>query len=225
MEKREISEQQINSCLDSNAILNNNQQEEDDGAEMTFEQFLVYSARLGEVADVQEMLEVTGPPVDVNYRDNTMSHNTALHMAAANGHLKIVEMLIKVEALNPNIQNDSGNTALHYACLNGHLEVVKLFVDYKKCDKNIKNETGRIALEDALQTQHTEIAEILAPVSTLEDDKIYASPNPNVGDSNLEGIFEEEEGENADKRSVQSEEQIRSEEPKKKMDPEQLKQI
>ena len=193
---------------------------------MTFEQYLVYSARLGEVDDVQEMLEVKGPPVDVNYRDNTMSHNTALHMASANGHLKIVEMLIKVEKLNPNVQNDTGNTALHYACLNGHLEVVKLFVDYKKCDKNLKNETGRIALEDALQTGHTDIAVILAPVSTLEDDKMYHGPNPTLGDSNLEGIFEEDEAENAaDKRSVHSEEAIRSEEPKKKIDAEEMKQI
>ena len=43
-----------------------------------------------------------------------------------------------------------------------------------KADPNIKNEFGRIPLEDALQNGHSEIAELLAPLSKLEDDKIYA---------------------------------------------------
>ena len=35
--------------------------------EMSYEQFLVYSARIGEIDDVKEMMEVTDPPVDVNF--------------------------------------------------------------------------------------------------------------------------------------------------------------
>ena len=62
---------------------------------MTFEQFFVYSARINEMADVQEMIDVTGPPLDLNYRDDTMSLNTALHMAAGNGHPEIVRLILK----------------------------------------------------------------------------------------------------------------------------------
>ena len=69
--------------------------------------------------------------------------------------------------------NDSGNTAMHYSALNGHKELAILLID-KKADANIKNEFGRIALEDALQNGHSEIAELLAPVSKLEEDKVYS---------------------------------------------------
>ena len=62
---------------------------------MSYEQFLVYSARIGEIDDVQEMIDVTGPPVDLNYQDSTMTQNTALHMASANGHTEIVKLLLK----------------------------------------------------------------------------------------------------------------------------------
>ena len=77
----------------------NSQQNEPKAAlneeEMTFEQFFVYSARCNEIADVQEMIDVTGPPLDLNYRDDTMSMNTALHMAAGNGYDEIVKLILK----------------------------------------------------------------------------------------------------------------------------------
>ena len=141
--------------------------------ELTFEQFLVYSARLGETADVQEMLDVTDPPVDINYRDDTMNFNTALHMASANGHVQVVKMLLGVQGINVSPVNDTGNTPLHYASLNGKREVVELLIAHK-ADPNVRNDVGRIALEDALQTGHSDIAELLAPLSKLDDDKLYS---------------------------------------------------
>ena len=73
----------------------NSQQNAVNEDEMTFEQFFVYSARCNELADVQEMIDVTGPPLDLNYRDDTMSMNTALHMAAGNGYDEVVKLLLK----------------------------------------------------------------------------------------------------------------------------------
>ena len=46
---------------------------DDGGEEMTFEQFLVYSARCGDIDEVKEMLDVKDPPVDLNYQDPSMS--------------------------------------------------------------------------------------------------------------------------------------------------------
>ena len=68
----------------------------DDGdeEEMTFEQVLVYSARVNDLDEVKEMCEVRNPPIDINYRDDRYSRNTALHMAAANGHTAIVALLL-----------------------------------------------------------------------------------------------------------------------------------
>ena len=55
---------------------------------MSYEEALVYSARCGDVDEVKATLE--DPPVDINFKDKKMSDNTALHVAAANGHAKIV---------------------------------------------------------------------------------------------------------------------------------------
>ena len=151
--------------------MESNQQEE--GEELTFEQFLVYSARIGELADVQDMIDVTGPPVDLNYRDDTMCCNTALHMACANGHLEVIKLLLKQPSLDLNVLNDSNNTALHYASLNGQKQAVELLIE-AKADANLKNEFGRLPIEDALQNGHAEIAEMLASVSKLDENKIYS---------------------------------------------------
>ena len=95
------------------------------------------------------MIDVTGPPVDLNYRDDTMCMNTALHMSSANGHLEVVKLLLAQKSVTPNQLNDTGNTALHYAALNGKKDVVQLLID-AKADANIKNEFGRLPIEDAL---------------------------------------------------------------------------
>ena len=49
---------------------------------------------------------------------------TALFFAAANGHLEVLELLLKKDA-DPNITNEQGNTALHWACVNGHGEAAR----------------------------------------------------------------------------------------------------
>ncbi|KAM3740447.1 hypothetical protein ACB098_08G099700 [Castanea mollissima] len=51
----------------------------------------------------------------------------ALHMAAANGHLDVVEYLIN-RGVDLNAINEEKNTPLHWACLNGHIEVVKKLI-------------------------------------------------------------------------------------------------
>ena len=175
---------------------------------MSFEQFLVYSARHGEIADVQEMIEVTGPPIDLNFKDEKMSQNTALHMASANGHVEIVRILLKQgDRTKIDELNDSGNTALHYASLNGMKEVVELLLEYK-ANAKIKNGIGRAPIEDALQAGHGDIGEMLAPVSELDDDKMYTTfdgSKPPIEDEQdiPDGMFPEDA---QDKRSHKSEE-------------------
>ena len=136
------------------------------------------------------MIEVTGPPVDLNYRDDTMCMNTALHMAAANGHIKIVKMLLKQD-VKTSVQNDTGNTPLHYAALNRKKDCVEALIE-AKVDANVKNDFGRLPFEDALQGGDTEISEMLAAVSKLEEDKVYSTNNPEATDNRDEGLFEEE---------------------------------
>ena len=84
-------------------------EQNDEEEELNFEQFLVYQARAGEIDDVAEMCDVRDPPVDINFKYDRMNMNTALHVSAANGHLKIVNLLLSQQGqlgaakINPNI--------------------------------------------------------------------------------------------------------------------------
>lgn len=57
-------------------------------------------------------------PHDVDARDE--QGRTAMHMAAANGHVEIMEMLFEFSP-QPNVPNHEGNTALHFAALNNRV--------------------------------------------------------------------------------------------------------
>ena len=85
---------------------------------MSFEDYFLYSARLGEVEGLQECLNERVP---IDYQ-NAEQGNTALHLAAANGLIPAVTFLLEKGA-NVNLQNSSKNTPLHWACLCGQLEV------------------------------------------------------------------------------------------------------
>ena len=62
-----------------------------------------------------------------------------------------------------------------------------------KASGKINNHFGRSALEDALQAGHGDIAEMLAPISELDEEKIYASADPEKTDEVAEGMFSVEE--------------------------------
>jgi ankyrin repeat protein len=73
--------------------------------------YMIEGARYGDVADVMEAL---ANDAEVDAQDT--SGRTALHMAAANAHLEVAEVLLKAGA-NTEAKNDAGNTALHWACI------------------------------------------------------------------------------------------------------------
>jgi hypothetical protein len=51
---------------------------------------------------------------------------TSLHWASDNGHIKIVEMLLKQDRIEVNAKTNNGTTALQMASNSGHTEIVKL---------------------------------------------------------------------------------------------------
>ena len=101
------------------------------------------------------------------------SGNTALHMACANGHATIVQLLLERGA-DASVCNQRGNTALHWAAMNGQLACVQALLRARDaaeraassidsvCDPWARNASGRTVLEEAQQAQRHEVCACLA---------------------------------------------------------------
>lgn len=147
---------------------------------------LLHSAKHG-LIDMVSLLLQAG--VKINPRECIL-HNTPLHLAAQNGHIKIVELLLKAGALdalqnNPDdspfhfvfegerttvvrkngpAKNSSlnvyGETPLSLAVQGGHIEIVRLLLQ-AGADSNVQNIEGRTAIFWAVLGRYTEIVALL----------------------------------------------------------------
>jgi len=175
------------------------------GSEYTLEDCqleLLEAARYDDIDVVKAILLVY--PELIFFRD--ASHqNTALHMAAANGHTHIAQLLLHVygnlatSTSNINVPNDSGNTPLHWAAMNGHTKVVNLLLQAPSASTTTtptqpivdvlqKNAFGRSALTEGFTSQNSDTVEaLLAHESASEERLMQTSSNANNGKYNAEG--------------------------------------
>jgi ankyrin repeat protein/DNA-binding transcriptional regulator YiaG len=86
-------------------------------------------------------------------------HNTALHIATLNAHLKIMKYLLKNGA-NVNAINRSNQTPLHFTILNNRKAFVKLLINYN-ADINASDEEGDTPLAWAAYKGQIEMINIL----------------------------------------------------------------
>uniref|UniRef100_A0A914DRJ3 Ankyrin repeat and SAM domain-containing protein 6 n=1 Tax=Acrobeloides nanus TaxID=290746 RepID=A0A914DRJ3_9BILA len=84
---------------------------------------------------------------------------TALQIAAAKGHLRLVEFLLDEDA-DIEFTNEVGFTPLLHACREGHLEVVKLLLQ-RGADYNVTSFMGASALTLACAGGHVEVVKML----------------------------------------------------------------
>ncbi|EYU45456.1 hypothetical protein MIMGU_mgv1a015521mg [Erythranthe guttata] len=80
--------------------------------------------------DIDDVTSIASAGVPLDSKD--LEGRTALHMASANGHLDIVDYLIRNGA-DVNACNTEKNTPLHWACLNGHIEVLTGCQTFDSC--------------------------------------------------------------------------------------------
>lgn len=152
------------------------------------------SARYNEEGDLDLLRAyLEKNPRDVDARDE--QGRTAVHMAAANGHMPILEMLFQFSP-QPNIPNDEGNTALHFAALNNRVAAAEALLahGWRPAEPNVM---GKTALQLIYEKQFNEMEALLMSSDETLDSYVppsAASVNVSLPDGPEEDNNDELEG-------------------------------
>lgn len=136
---------------------------------------IIYDAREGDLDYLKEIFSTIIPAKLLPTITDDITMSTPVHMAAANGHLAVVEYLLSLlpqdeaEAL-ANAKNDLGNTPLHWAAFSGHLAVVQLLVEKYKVDVFAKNTSNHDAIFEAEANCQEEVENWFLLKYAIEDD-------------------------------------------------------
>ena len=117
---------------------------------------LMYTSEKGRLDEVKVLLEA-----DANVNEKGRYGRTALMNASRNGHLQVVQELLKVEGINVNEKNNDGNTALILASLHGRLQVVQELLKVEGININDTNNSGMNARALAEDRGHHQIVALL----------------------------------------------------------------
>ena len=99
---------------------------------------------------------------DINVNHTSNYGCTALLIAAGEGHVKIVEMLLKKEDIELNVQDyDYGDTALLVAASMGHHHVVRMLLKEENIEVNLANWAGDTPLLVAADKRNGEVVNLL----------------------------------------------------------------
>ncbi|XP_006093686.1 glutaminase liver isoform, mitochondrial isoform X3 [Myotis lucifugus] len=110
---------------------------------------LLFAAYSG---DVSALRRFALSAMDMEQKD--YDSRTALHVAAAEGHIEVVKFLIEACKVNPFVKDRWGNIPLDDAVQFNHLEVVKLLQDYQ--DSYTPYENQAEAAAEALSKENLE---------------------------------------------------------------------
>nr|BFD58565.1 ankyrin repeat domain-containing protein [Bdellovibrio sp. CKG001]BFD61993.1 ankyrin repeat domain-containing protein [Bdellovibrio sp. HM001] len=117
------------------------------------------SVREGQYAEVLEYLENLGNPNLRNHKGHSL-----LMLAAYNGHLALVSLLISCHA-DVDSRDDSGNTILMGAAFKGHKQIVQQLLR-AGADPHAVNPKGQTALTFAEAFGRHEVAALLADLDS-----------------------------------------------------------
>lgn len=84
---------------------------------------------------------------------------TGCHMAAANGNVNVLKMLISKGA--EPLKNHEGNTALHYAAVNNHIGAAKVLLEARRWKVSDRNALNRTALQEIGEKEFDEMEMLL----------------------------------------------------------------
>ncbi|OCL09483.1 ankyrin [Glonium stellatum] len=170
---------------------------------------ILYLSRVNECSELSDYLTSLSAKYNCGKRVlfeaavDPESGNSALHYAAANGHIDILNLIStslssvpSTESAQNNLPllslpNAAGNTALHWASLNGHLACVQLLVKLG-ADVTAINKAGHDAIFEAEINEKEEVVKwLLGEGEGLEQG---VSNDVIDTDVNVEGMRKKMEG-------------------------------
>lgn len=120
---------------------------------------LYYHCNLGDAAAVATVLEEHASLLNINIK-NGRSGSTSLFAASLKGNKTIVELLLRMDGIDVNLERNDGTTPLLIASQEGHLEVVKLLLNMEGVEINKANQ-GRSPLFMACYKSNANVVKLL----------------------------------------------------------------
>ncbi|KAH8241329.1 hypothetical protein KR032_008259 [Drosophila birchii] len=119
---------------------------------------------------LERALNACKSPIDLEIED--YNGQTALNIAARNGHLEVVKLLLsfsqpcndgtgRMQRVDVNHADRDGWTPLRSASWGGHSEVVRLLIAQPACKIDLADKEGRTALRAAAWSGHEDILKLL----------------------------------------------------------------
>ncbi|SCU91887.1 LADA_0F12772g1_1 [Lachancea dasiensis] len=154
---------------------------------------IILDARSGDLESLRDIFSNLVDPKLILTCKDADTKSTPLHMAAANGHVEVVEYLaslvsdVSERTKWVNATNETGNTALHWASLNGKLECVQLLCDKLGADPFLRNSFDHDAIFEAERGSHD-------AVETFYLQKYDVEPEAQGSDGPVEDTVQYSEG-------------------------------
>ncbi len=124
---------------------------------MTPAQEMFAAVELGDAQKVAALLDKH--PQLCNLAEKTGDRSSLLHLAARDGRLDLVELLVVADATLDK-QDAAGFAPLHYAATHGHLAIVKVLVE-AGARLRIWANGGRMPLDHAVGSEQHAVADYL----------------------------------------------------------------